>query len=66
MVCPSGSARATSKAPIEPEAPGWFTTTKRWPSASSKSVATMRAIWSVEPPAAQGTMRVTGRSGRQG
>jgi hypothetical protein len=49
--------------PIEPEAPGWFTTTTFCPSAPSSSPATTRVTWSVEPPADQGTMMVIGLSG---
>ena len=46
--------------PIEPDAPGWLTTTTFWPSAFSISAAVTRVTWSVEPPAAHGTMIVMG------
>src|SRR5258708_24848517 len=36
-----------------------------WPSDFSISPATSRVIWSVEPPAAQGTIRLIGRVGFQ-
>ena len=51
--------------PIEPEAPGWLTTTIVWPSTFSSSAAVTRVIWSVEPPGAQGTIRLIGRVGFQ-
>ena len=51
--------------PIEPDAPGWLTITTFWPSAFSISAAVMRVTWSVEPPAAHGTMIVIGREGFQ-
>jgi hypothetical protein len=49
--------------PIEPDAPGWFRITTFWPSAFSISAAVTRVTWSVEPPAAHGTMIVMGLSG---
>ena len=51
--------------PIDPEAPGWLTMTIVWPSTFSSSAAVTRVIWSVEPPAAQGTIRLIGRVGFQ-
>jgi hypothetical protein len=51
--------------PIDPEAPGWLTTTIVWPSTFSSSAAVTRVIWSVEPPAAHGTIRLIGRVGFQ-
>src|ERR1700757_169510 len=36
-----------------------------WPSGFSISLATKRGIWSVDPPAAQGTIRLIGRVGFQ-
>ena len=54
------------RVPIEPDAPGWLTTTTFWPSAFSISAAVTRVTWSVEPPAAHGTMMVIGFSGFQG
>jgi hypothetical protein len=49
--------------PIEPDAPGWLTMTMVWPSAFSSSAAVTRVTWSVDPPAAQGTIRLIGRVG---
>ncbi len=40
-----------------------MTITTFWPSVFSISAAVTRVTWSVEPPAAQGTMMVTGREG---
>jgi hypothetical protein len=54
------------RVPIEPDAPGWLTTTIFWPSAFSISAAVRRVTWSVEPPAAHGTMMVIGFSGFHG
>jgi len=59
------SAFSDPAQPIEPEPPGWLTTTTVWPSAFCSSPATTRITWSVEPPAAQGTMMLIGRSGFQ-
>jgi hypothetical protein len=49
--------------PTEPDAPGWFRITTFWFSAFSSSAAVTRVTWSVEPPAAQGTMMVIGLFG---
>ncbi len=48
---------------MEPAAPGWLTTTIFWPSTFSSSAAVTRVTWSVEPPAAQGTIRLMGLLG---
>src|SRR5688572_2724464 len=64
-VCPSLGASSALLVPIEPEAPGWLTITTFWPRCFSSSAAVMRVTWSVEPPAAQGTMIVTGFDGFQ-
>ena len=58
-VVPSGAAWATAPAPIEPEAPGRFSTMNCWPSAVVSSAARMRATWSVEPPGGKPTMNFT-------
>src|SRR5580704_5118103 len=50
---------------MAPEAPGWLMMTMVWPSDFSISPATSRVIWSVEPPAAHGTIRLIGRVGFQ-
>ena len=49
--------------PVVPPAPATFSTTNCWPSALEKYSPVMRAITSVGPPAANGTMMVTGRVG---
>jgi hypothetical protein len=59
-------ASITDLVPIEPEAPGVLTITSFCPSAFSISAAVTRTTWSVEPPAAHGTITVIGRSGFQG
>jgi len=46
-----------------PLAPLLFSTTKVWPSFSLSSCARIRAMISVEPPAGNGTTRLTGRVG---
>ncbi|CFN80198.1 Uncharacterised protein [Bordetella pertussis] len=43
--------------------PGLFSTTNDWPSASVSSLAMMRAITSVVPPAEKPTTMRTGLSG---
>src|SRR6185295_737103 len=48
---------------MAPDAPGWLTITMVCPSAFSSSAAVTRVTWSVEPPAAQGTIRLIGRVG---
>ena len=58
-VVPSGAAWATAPAPIEPEAPGRFSTMNCWPSAVVSWAARMRATWSVEPPGGKPTMNFT-------
>jgi hypothetical protein len=50
---------------MDPEAPGWLTITTFCPSAFSISAAVTRVTWSVEPPAAHGTMIVIGLLGFQ-
>jgi hypothetical protein len=42
-----------------------LTTTIFWPSTFSSSAAVTRVTWSVEPPAAQGTIRLIGLVGFQ-
>ena len=56
-------SKSAALVPIEPDAPGWVTTTTSVPSASSRIGATTRVTWSVEPPADHGTMILIGRSG---
>ncbi|MNV85687.1 hypothetical protein D3C71_1796590 [compost metagenome] len=50
-------------APMLPLAPALFSTTTGWPSRTDMDCATVRAITSVAPPAAKGTMMRKGRSG---
>ena len=49
--------------PVVPPAPAMFSTMNCWPSDFEKYSPTMRAMMSVGPPAANGTMMVTGRVG---
>src|SRR5690606_26380056 len=49
-----------------PFAPALFSTTTVWPSFSPSAWATVRAIWSVAPPGAKGTITRRGRSGKDG
>src|SRR5688572_16640045 len=65
QVWPSLGASSALFVPIDPDAPGWFTITTFWPRCFSSSAAVMRVTWSVEPPAAHGTMIVTGFEGFQ-
>src|SRR5262245_37804544 len=50
--------------PVLPPAPGMFSVTTCWPHVSDNFCATMRAITSVGPPAANGTIRRTGFAGQ--
>src|SRR5262245_7183182 len=54
-VCPSGGAAATKPAPIEPAAPGRFSTTTGRPSATCSASAMGRAKLSLLPPGVKGT-----------
>src|SRR5215470_13283410 len=58
-VCPSGAACATTLAAIAPPAPTRFSTTKVCLRSAASLLLVMRAITSVLPPAAKGTMTVT-------
>ena len=49
-VWPSGAAFATAAAPVVPPAPGRFSTTIDWPSASESGSRMRRAMKSVEAP----------------
>jgi hypothetical protein len=49
--------------PVVPPAPATFSTTICWPSVRDMWSDTMRAITSVGPPAAKGTIMVIGRLG---
>src|SRR5580693_1683132 len=48
---------------MAPDAPGWLMMTMVWPSDFASSEAVTRVTVSVEPPAAQGTIRLIGRDG---
>src|SRR5262245_45275989 len=63
MVRPSGAAIAPAVWPSIPPPPVRLTTVTGWPSSFPRSTATIRAIRSVPPPAAHGTMNWTGRLG---
>jgi hypothetical protein len=63
-VSPSAGACASTFMPITPEPPSRETTTTLWPSCLRNSSASVRAMTSVELPAAQGLMRVSGRDGK--
>jgi len=62
-VYPSGAARATALAPIEPEPPTRFSITTGLPQCSVSFWPTRRAITSSGPPAVKGTTNFTGRDG---
>src|SRR5688572_4434029 len=47
-----------------PPAPGLFSTTTGWPSASDRPGATRRAVMSTFPPGAKGTMMRIGFAGK--
>src|SRR5712691_2132514 len=63
IVCPSAGDLAASSMPIIWPAPGRLSTTNCWPSDSESLCATERAMMSVPPPAAEGTMKRTGFAG---
>src|SRR5882672_11463559 len=62
-VLPSGLAFATTSVPITPPAPPRFSTTTDCPHFCESFAATVRAVISVPPPGANGTMKVTGLAG---
>ena len=63
IVYPSGGARTTRAVPNVPEAPPMFSMMTLCPSVTCMRWARMRAIVSVGPPAAAGTIIVIGREG---
>ena len=63
-VYPSGAALATRPLPIVPAAAPTFSTTMVWPSTSPIASACRRALASMPPPAANGTISVIGRLGQ--
>ncbi len=62
-VWPSGAALATAAVPVVPPAPGRFSTTIDWPSASASGSRNSRAMKSVEAPGGKGATMVIGRLG---
>src|SRR6476469_2541841 len=56
--------RAARITPVVPPAPGEFSTITGWPRCGRMPSAMMRAMVSVDPPAASGTRIVTGRDGK--
>ena len=65
-VSPSAGARAASSAPMLPDAPTRLSTTTGWPSTPARRAATVRVVRSLPPPAANGEIQRTGRSGCEG
>jgi hypothetical protein len=63
MVYPSGFARIARVEPVVPPAPTTFSTMSCCPSVRDMCSPRMRAMTSVVPPAANGTMTVIGRDG---
>ena len=63
-VYPSGGACATSAGAAVLPAPGWFSTIAGWPHAAASLLARARAMTSTPPPAPNGSMIRTGRSGK--
>src|SRR5690349_6967929 len=63
-VYPSAGAFATNPVPMLPPAPDLFSTTNATPNFACRCCCRMRASKSAEPPAANGTMMVTGRCGQ--
>src|SRR5262245_12425137 len=63
-VWPSGSALATTSAPMFPPAPGRFSTTTGWPSVLASSSPTARARTSTSPPAGNGAIMRMGFVGQ--
>jgi hypothetical protein len=59
-------ALAAAAAPMLPPAPARLSTTTFWPQIADNFSPTIRATTSVLPPAAKGTMMVTGRVGQAG
>src|SRR6218665_678250 len=63
-VSPSGGWRKAASTPIEPPAPGRFSTTTGWPSLSLRILASSRELLSVMPPGVNGTTKLIGRVGQ--
>src|SRR5260221_12713386 len=63
-VCPSAGALSSACAPTMPAAPGRFSITIGWPSASPSAGATVRAVISTLPPGTKGTISRIGLLGK--
>src|SRR5262245_31820774 len=63
-MCPSADERATASAATAPTAAGRFSTTNCCPNASPRGCAIRRAMPSLLPPGAKGTMILTGFCGQ--
>src|SRR6218665_3863046 len=59
-----GGWRTAASTPIEPPAPGRFSTTTGWPSLSLRILASSRELLSVMTPGGNGTTKVIGRVGQ--
>ena len=66
QVFPSGAARATSRVPIEPEAPPLLSTTTGTPSAALRCGCSRREMASTLPPGGKGATRRIGPAGQAG
>jgi len=66
QVAPSGLERATCPVPIDPCAPGLFSTMTVAPSRCCRPACINRESWSTEPPAGNGTMTLTVATGHTG
>src|SRR5262245_646625 len=63
MVYPSGARFAAASAPVSPPAPPRVSTTTCWPSSADSPLASERPNRSAAPPAANGTISLSGRFG---
>src|SRR5262245_6920074 len=63
MVYPSGALFAAASTPVRPPAPPRVSTTTCWPSSADRPLASERPNRSAAPPAANGTISLSGRFG---
>src|SRR5262245_8654121 len=63
MVYPSGALFAAASTPVSPPAPPRVSTTTCWPSSADSPLASERPNRSAAPPAANGTISLSGRFG---
>src|SRR5262245_21597320 len=63
MVYPSGALFAAASTPVSPPAPPRVSTTTCWPSSAESPLASERPNRSAAPPAANGTISLSGRFG---